>query len=161
MRIVLTKLSDRQHALEIVRGDGSRERVEVVTREFLFHDLLHYAVESAMPTQGGFWGVLARGKTLADLNDRSGEPVREHAGTLGVVEGAVGMLSGAMKRDAADADVVAAVHGYHASLGREPPPFWTERFVADVRERMRRLQGQWKATPYGESMEIVWDEPRE
>ena len=30
--------------------------------------------------------------------------------------------------------------------------------VAEVCERMRRLQGQWKATPYGETMEIAWPE---
>src|SRR5262245_9416983 len=72
MRILLTKISDERHALEVVRADGDRERVELVSREFLFHDLLHYAVEWALETQDGFWGALARGRTVKDLNDRTG-----------------------------------------------------------------------------------------
>jgi hypothetical protein len=82
MRIVLTKTSDRRHGLELVRSDGSRESVELVTREALFHDLLHYVVESSLRMQGGFWGTLASGKTMADLNDRPGESVKENADTL-------------------------------------------------------------------------------
>lgn len=39
------------------------------TRSYLVHDLLHYAVESEAGLSGGFWGNLARGKTLADMND--------------------------------------------------------------------------------------------
>jgi hypothetical protein len=58
-----------------IRGDRRREETELVTREFLFHDFLHYAIESAVGT---------------------------------------------------------------------------------VRERMRRIRGRWKATPYGKTMEIIW-----
>jgi hypothetical protein len=43
---------------------------------------------------------------------------------------------------------------------RTGPPEWcTEIFVGDVVERMRRSMGRWKATPFGESMEIAWNEP--
>lgn len=38
MRILLTKISDQNHALGLVRADGSRETVELVTREALFHE---------------------------------------------------------------------------------------------------------------------------
>jgi len=158
MRIRLTKISDQRHGLELVRRDGSREQVELATREALFHDFLHYAVESSIPTQQGFWGTLASGKTMADLNDRSGAAVAENAAVLGAVEGTVGMLTGVIKDGVPGDQVVATVRRFHEQLGRETPKWYTESFVLEVRERMRRLLGHWKATPFGESMEISWAE---
>jgi hypothetical protein len=156
MRILLTKISDQRHALELIRSDGSRESVELVTREALFHDLLHYAVESSLPTQGGFWGTLASGRSMADLNDRTGESVKENADTLYAVEGMVGMMSGVVAMPVDEA--FAKLRWFSESQGQKLPDWCTERFVAEVSERMRRLQGQWKATPYGDSMEIIWVE---
>jgi hypothetical protein len=158
MQIVLTKLSDRQHAVTIVRSDGSRDTIELVTRETLFHDFLHFAVEAAIPTQRGFWGSLASGKTFAQMNDRSGASFRENAATLAIVEGTVGMMTGAMKRAVSDEHLVAVFRRSCEELERAPPDWFDERFVVAVRERMRRLQGRWKATPYGESMEVLWPE---
>lgn len=154
MLILLTKISDQRHALEILRSDGSRERIELVTREALFHDFLHYAVESSLSTQGGFWGSLASGKTMADLNDRTGASMKERAATLYAVEAAVGMMSGII--DIPKDQALAKLRWYHETQGQAAPAWCTERFVIAVREHMRRLQGQWRATPYGESMEILW-----
>ena len=156
MRIVLKKISDQQHALEIVRTDGSREIVELVTREFLFHDLLHYSVESSLPTQHAFWGTLASGKTMSDVNDRTFEPVKENVETLALVEGIVGIMSGVMGMPVDQA--FAKLRWFSESQGQKPPEWCTENFVAEVSECMRRLQGEWKATPYGETMEIEWIE---
>lgn len=41
----------------------------------------------------------------------------------------------------------------------EPPPQWcTQAFVRNVHDRMRRLLGEWKAIPYGQTMEVRWEE---
>ena len=154
MRILLTKISDQRHTLELVRADGSRETVDLVTREALFHDLLHFAVESSLPTQGGFWGTLASGKTMPDLNDRTGESVKANADTLYRVEGIVGVTSSVVELPVEQA--FAKLLWFSESQGQALPEWCTESFVASVCEKMRRLQGQWKATPYGESMELVW-----
>lgn len=156
MRILLTKISDKRHVLEVVRSDGSREKVEFVTREFLFHDLLHYAVESSLSAQRGFWGTIASGKTIVDLNDRTGESVRENAGTLYLVEGIVGVMSGVVQMPLDQA--LAKLRWFSESQGQKLPEWCTESFVAEVSERMRRLLGQWKATAYCKSMEIAWVE---
>ena len=58
MRILLHKISDDRHTLEIVRADGRRERVDCETRSYLQHDLLHYAVETEASLAAGFWGSL-------------------------------------------------------------------------------------------------------
>lgn len=158
MLIRLTKISDQQHGVELVRNDGSRECIDLVTREALVHDFIHYSVEASIPTQGGFWGVLASGKSFAEMNDRSGESTREFAETLMMVEGMVGMMTGVIKGDLNPAQAIGAIRDYYAGIGQSAPEFLSERFVTDVRENMRKLQGHWKATPYGETMEVVWDE---
>jgi hypothetical protein len=157
MRILLTKLSDLQHRLDIVRHDGSRETIELVTREALFHDLLHFAVEASMPTQGGFWGALASGKRFADLNDRSGESVADIAATLWMVEGAVGMMTRTVELPPEQGWEKLRDDFEHQGLPL--PPWCSQPFVTDCCERMRQMLGHWKATPFGETMEIVWPEP--
>ena len=156
MRILLTKLSDRQHALEIIRTDGSREANELVTREALFHDFLHFSVETSLPTQRGFWGTLACGKTMADLNDRSGESVKGNVDTLYSVEGIVGMLTNVVELPTEQA--FARLRWFSESQQQALPAWCTESFVVATAQRMRALLGQWKATPFGESMEMEWPE---
>jgi hypothetical protein len=157
MHILLTKISGEKHSVKIVRNDRSVESLELVTREALCHDLLHYAVESALPTQGGFWGTLASGKTFSDLNDRTGQSTRENAATLYLVEGIVGVMSGITEMPVQQA--FKKLCWYSESQGQELPGWCSPEFVGDVLERMRRLQGRWRATPFGESMTITWDEP--
>lgn len=161
MLIRLTKISDQQHSVELVRSDGSRECIELVTREALVHDFIHYSVEASIPTQSGFWGVLAGGKSFDEMNDRSGESTKEFAETLMMVEGMVGMMTGVIKGDMTPNQAIATIRSYHDGTGQKTPEWLSERFVTDVREHMRRLQGHWKATPYGETMEIEWDEAKE
>jgi hypothetical protein len=156
MRILLTKISGDKHALKIVRSDRSQETIELVTREALFHDLLHHAVESALPTDGGFWGTLASGKTFADLNDRSGESTKENAATLNRVEGIVGVMTGVTEMSVDQA--FEKLGWFSETQGQEPPEWCTVSFVGDVLKRMRQLQGRWKATAYGATMEIIWVE---
>lgn len=154
MRIVLTKLTDERHTLAIVRPDGATERVECETRSMLLHDLLHHAVESEAGLQRGFWGCLARGKTLADMNDRTGAAMKDEP-EMADIEQVVGALHGSTKGWSA-ADLVAGIQRFAAGLGATMPPWLTEAFVEAVQERMRGLQGRWKATPFGGSMELDW-----
>jgi hypothetical protein len=157
MHILLTKVSGDKHVARITRSDRSHDSIELVTRETLFHDLLHYSVESLLPTQGGFWGTLASGKTFSDLNDRTGEATRENTATLYLVEGIVGVMSGITDMPVPQA--FEKLCWYSESQGEQPAVWCTMEFVEHVLERMRQLLGRWRATPYGESMDITWEEP--
>jgi hypothetical protein len=166
MRILLTRLTNERHALEIVRDDGSRDRVELETKSLWLHDFLHLAVEAEAGLQDGFWGSLAAGKTFAEMNDRiapppghpreSGEPVYEGSSML-VIEILVGALSGALKGVPLDA-LVANIRDYFVSIARagDFPTWLTADFVDRVQERVRKLVGHWNATPFGEPMELEW-----
>jgi hypothetical protein len=155
VRILFYKTSDERHVLEIVRPDGRRESEDCETRSYLVHDLLHYSVESEARLKGGFWGNLANGKTLADMNDRTGQAMAGASAEMAVIERLVGALSGAVKGRSAR-EMVAALATYAEALGTTNPAWLTEAFVAAVQERMKKLLGHWKATPYGGAMELDW-----
>jgi hypothetical protein len=155
MRILFTKLSDERHRLEIVRDEGSREGATLETRSLLLHDLLHLAVESEARLYTGFWGCLARGKTLADMNDRSGQSMREYGAEMAVLEQLVGGLTAAA-RGADAAAVLAGLQPWVEAEGRTLPPWLDEAFVVRVQARVRALLGAWRATPFGQTMTVSW-----
>ena len=156
LRIRIHKLNDAQHRLEIVRSDGRREEVVCETRSYLRHDLLHYAVESSAALESGFWGLLASGTTLARMNDRTAPP--PVAGEQGEEIAAIEQIVGALHRSEGPEapELVAGLRRFAESLGGSLPRWVTAEFVVRVREAMRSLEGRWRATRYGDVMEISW-----
>jgi len=154
MHITFRKLSDDRHALEISRDGQAPERVECETRSYLVHDLLHYAVESEARLETGFWGSLAAGKTLAQMNDRTGQSMKD-VPDMAAIEQLVGALHESTKGRSA-AEVLAGMQRFAMALGGTLPAWLTAPFIERVQERMRRLLGHWRATPYGGAMELTW-----
>ena len=127
MKIAFHKIDAERHALVIERG-GRTERVECETRSYLVHDLLHYAVESEAGLDGGFWGHLARGKTLADMNDRTGKALAGQAPELPMIEQMVGALSGAVKGRSAH-ELVTGLRRHAEAQSITIPAYLTEPFI--------------------------------
>ncbi len=155
MRILFHKVSDQRHVLEIVREGGRVERVECETRSYLVHDLLHYAVESEAKLSAGFWGSLARGTSLSQMNDRTAGAMDGASAEMRMIEQIVGAMSGAVKGGSAAA-IVASFVDNPDGLTWSIPAWFTESFVVSVQERMRRLQGHWRSTVFGGVMELAW-----
>jgi hypothetical protein len=155
MRILFKKLSNERHELAISRDLASWETVECETRSYLTHDLLHYAVEAEAGVQSGFWGRLAAGATLAEMNDRT----RSMGDEMATIEQVVGALTTSVKGRSA-AEVVAGMTRFASSLGSTMPLWLTEEFVRAVQERMRQLLGRWRATPCGSALDLTWPEGR-
>jgi hypothetical protein len=155
MRIIFSKISDVRHELRIVRVNGDTESVVCETRSTLVHDFLHFVVEQRAKLEGGFWGNLAKGKTLAEMNDRTGASMAAEAPALMDIERIVGALSGAAKGHPAG-EAVRGITRYLSALEATAPEWLTEDFVLSVQERLASVLGRWKATPYGASMELVW-----
>jgi hypothetical protein len=147
MRILLLKLSDDHHRMTVERAAGPAESVELESRSYLLHDLAHYAVEAEARIVDGFYGLLASGVSLAKLNDRT-SPI---AG------------AGLMMAESLAAPLQSLFHG---RLSRELylehgqsayPELVDEGFVDGVLGRLRRLDGQYRATRYREAMELMWN----
>jgi hypothetical protein len=155
VRILFTKISDDVHLLAIEQAGKPREEVRCETRSYLLHDLLHYAVETEARLAGGFWGSLASGKTLAQMNDRTGAGMKDADPDLATIEQIVGALHGSTKGIDA-ADLIAGLRRFAAALDQTLPDWANEALIVGVQERMRRLQGHWRATPHGGVMELAW-----
>ena len=155
MDILLTKLTNDAHRLEIVRQDGSREAATLETRSYLLHDLLHLAVETEAGLTTGFWGGLARGRTLADMNDRSGQAMGDASAELLAVEQIVGVLTSAAK-GAPAAGVLAALRSWTDAQGRALPSWLDEAFITRAQARLRGFLGHWRATAHGHTMTVAW-----
>jgi hypothetical protein len=152
MLIRLTRLTNDRHRLELVRDDGTSEARELETRSALLHDLVHYAVETEAGLEASFFGLLASGTTYEALTMTQPAANREAMQT----ELVVARIQGAAKNDAwsavdPDAFAEAIVAGCR-SLGQDPPGWVTGALIARVRERLRRVQGQWRATPFHQTL---------
>ena len=152
----LTRLSPTHHELAYAREDGSGEVVTLETKSLLFHDLLHFAVETEAGLRGSFYGKLAAGRSLAELQ---ADAMEMQAGEAAVTERVVGALTGAIQSGAEAGQVVAAYQRLEAAMGDAAPAWFDASFVERVRERVRRLTGEWKATPFGETMTLTFEAP--
>jgi hypothetical protein len=155
VKIELRKMSDLEHELTIVRPDGGRETARCETRSTLTHDLLHYAAEREAGVQTGFWGTLAAGRTLADMNDRTGVALGGSGPGVMAIERIVGPLTAAAKGAAPDA-LARRLADYLAETGDRAPDWLTPGFVAAVQQRMRRLLGAWRAVEFGQVLSLDW-----
>ena len=143
----LTRLSETRHRFEALRPDGSRDVRELETKSFLRHDLVHFALESEASLTHSFYGLLARGGE----HDKLGEPL---AGEALDTERVVGALQGVSK-DRLDPDRFAyTVRSYFRNVGEEPPVWLTADLIARAAARLRQLEGQWRALPFGETMTL-------
>jgi hypothetical protein len=141
MEVRITKLSDARHRLEVSRDDGSTERVELDSRSFLNHDLAHLAVEAELGLQLGFWGSVARGASLTGVGLKGND--------ITVAERLAGPVQSLIRVDAGPAEIQAALEAV-------APNVVDQRTGAGIHERLRRLLGQWRATPYRGEMVVTW-----
>jgi hypothetical protein len=148
----LTRLSDEAHRFAYIRPDGTGEALEVESDDALFHDLLHFAVETEAGLKGSFYGLLARIGGYAELSVGGGAAL---GGEIAVTERVVAALAEALRDQGLDADAfVEQVGGELEAYGERAPRWFNGAFALAVRDRMGRLQADWRATPVGETMEL-------
>ena len=153
LTVRLTRISPTHHRFEYVRADGSGEALELVTREFLTHDLVHYAVESEARLRGSFYGLLDKIGGYAELS-LDGAAL---GGEAQITEMIVGPLQNALGAEMQAEEVAKRITTFMTDMQLRPPRWFDAAFIETVRGRMRQLIGQWKATGFGETMELMFD----
>ncbi|HEY5009456.1 MAG TPA: hypothetical protein VII42_15765 [Caulobacteraceae bacterium] len=147
-----TRVSPDRHRFEYQRPDGTGEAFDLETHSLLFHDLLHFALETEACLHGSFYGLLARVGGYAELSVGGGAAL---GGEIAITERVVGALTGALQAEYLDADAfVARARDYLDIYDERAPRWFTPALVLAVRERIRQLEGRWRATPFGETMEL-------
>jgi hypothetical protein len=153
MLIRFTRLTNDRHRFEIVRDDGTSEAHDLETRSTLAHDLAHYAVEVEGGLSRSFYGRLAGGMTYAELTNMAPEGPEAME-----TERVVVMLQDAFKtadRGAPDPErTLLRLSSVFAAVGDERPPWLTADLLARIIERLRRVQGEWRATPFHTPLEL-------
>jgi hypothetical protein len=159
MIITLTKLTREKHRMDIARDDGSKESAELETRSLAAHDLLHYAVESAGMIEHGFYGLVAKGKTLAELNDREKMDMgSKHVADsdIGLTEIMVGPLSQLMNDKADESQALRAIEQVCGLQGVKVPPFMSIAWLSGVKKDINNLLRQWHSLRIGGTMQLHW-----
>jgi hypothetical protein len=151
MLVRLTRLTNERHRLELVRDDGTREAHELETRSTLLHDLVHYAVETEAGLNASFYGRLASGTAYAALVTEP-SPDAEALQTELVVVRVQGIAKSDSWTDVDPASLAESINAGFRSLGNRPPAWLTGDLIVRVRERLRRVQGQWRATPFHQTL---------
>ena len=141
MRVTVTKLPNGGIRWEALRSDHTKVTIRPGgPSDGLPHDLAHYAVESALGMEFGFWGCIAAGGSLRitratqrkGRNTRTGRGVlRDHAQDLAAAEDAI-------------SKAVAA---------------WTRREPSRVTDALDTMLGRWEALRRGEAFVLVWPTP--
>lgn len=139
----LHRLSAERHTLALSLDDGPVVSIELETRSFLVHDLVHWCVEAELGLDEGFWDLLASGVPLDVLNDREMPP--STFTVLNRVEGLVGPLQSYLQGRLP-----------HHLLVEALPASFTPANLRGVEARFRTALGAWKATPFGAALALTW-----
>jgi hypothetical protein len=68
MTIIFRKKKGKPHAMQCIReGQKSNQTWQRSDDFYIFHDLMHYAVETKMPLENGFFGMLKSGISIHDF----------------------------------------------------------------------------------------------
>jgi hypothetical protein len=148
--IRIKKKADGSAALSCTRTDGSVtwQRQEGVQGEFFpLHDLTHYAVETVLGIDQGFFGLIAQGW---DMEDTGGKGPR---GPLPAEAVTVEHIVGGLDAERASRTELGASE-FNALLGIRRPV--TDAELVRIRERRRELFAQWTALPAGETLVLAF-----
>ncbi len=154
LTIRFTRTSPTRHRVEFLRGDGTREEVDLETRSLLLHDLVHFAVETEARIHDGFFGRIARGVRAADLAHPEQVPGRDDE--LMTTERVVGPLQTAWRQGADPDAFTARLREYLESIDAPVPTWLDPDLVRRSMAAITRLEGQWRATPFGAAMELAF-----
>jgi hypothetical protein len=143
VEVALIKLSDRRHLVQVRRADGTTDSVELDSRDFLRHDLAHFAVERELELRDGVWGSVAAGGSL------SGDGL--DGANMALAETVSGPMQTMMRTGADTAEIFDV-------LARVAPEVASIDLATRLHARLRSLSGHWASTPYGGEMKLEWPE---
>ena len=160
LTIRIKKNADGSAALSCTRPDGTvtwQRQKGVQGRFFPRHDLTHYAVETVLGHERGFYGLVAGGWDLSDFGapwPKGRIPVE--AGTSELIVGFLDTERASGTRwDAADFNDKAAMYYREHHLDATPPTL-TDDDLARVRARRAELFARWDAVPAGSAIELTF-----
>lgn len=159
MDIELTKSAHGGSVLKCIGAGGSIAWQRNEDRSGMFfplHDLRHYAVESVLCADNGFFGLIAAGWEVIDTTGKGSR------GKLPDDTIAIEHLVGLLDAEGAGGDTTPAseLNGYTASYAAQhnhpPPRAISEQTLAEIRTLTMKLHAEWIALPPGQRMRLFF-----
>lgn len=154
MILRIKKGADGGGTMTMLRDDGT-STWQPATPYFVFHDLLHYAVESTLGFTQAFLGLVAAGRDFGDFEKGAKQwlPVEAHWAEI---------IAGQMQLERAGSttldEVATSIAAVCAGRGLAAPPI-PPGAVARIAALHRELLRQWSAVPRGDALELRWPPP--
>jgi hypothetical protein len=159
MIIRLKKDRDGRAALQCVRTDASATWKRYADRQAQFlarHDLLHFAVETELGSDNGFFGLVAQGWNIEDMDGKGARgPLPAQSVIIEHLVGLVTMDVAGAGTPPWDVDTLnAQLAAIAAEHGLGPVRPLTTADLSRVRSRARTLLERWDALTPGSTLEL-------
>lgn len=149
MRVEIVKRGDGAGVLRCTRVDGSVtwQKQEKHGAHFALHDLTHFAIETTLGYQRGFFGLIAEGWDIEDTTGKGKRgPLPDETTEA---ERIVGLFD--MERLAGALWTAEEMNGVSQAARR-----LADEEILAVRQRRGELFRQWSATPVGGTLELLF-----
>ena len=156
LQIQFTKRADGSVILRCTRDDGSVtwQKHEKHAAFYSFHDLTHYAVETALGFDKGFYGLVADGWDIEDTGGK-GKRGKPSAATI-LVEHVVGLFDRERSGGVAPLDATEFSALIEEMTGLKLREAFTEHQLTAARERIAELHREWLSIPQGSSLDLTF-----
>jgi hypothetical protein len=159
LKIEFTKRADGNTVLRCVRDDGSitwQRNQDQQAAFFPVHDLMHYAVETELGYERGFFGLISEGWNIEETTGKSARGALPNEALE--VEYLVSAFSA--ERASGAASTAQEFNELAANFARArampPPRHLSEQELARVRSRFGELAENWRRLPPGKTLELVF-----
>ncbi len=155
LTIRLAKKPDGTSVLACTRPDGSQTRQRHRHAFFPLHDLAHYAAETTLELNRGFYGLLAEGWNVTDFGTR---PLPDDAAEAALAEAIAGLLDGERATGTAPKadDFNAMLKAVLEQMGHAHDRLITAEELRAIRHRLAALSGRWTQLEAGGEMELAF-----
>ena len=157
MEIKLTKNSSGDHILSCKRNDGTITWKQV-TNFFISHDICHYAVETVIPFNNAFFGMVAAGIDIENFDlpkdqrnfQFSEEAIlAEHLVNLLTIEISQGKMENLL-------ELFSGIYEEH--VGTNLYKIVTKEKLEEIRTKFSGLMQQWRSLPENQTMTLLFEE---
>jgi hypothetical protein len=159
MRVQFSKRNDGSVVIQFFRSDGSTtwRRHDKHAIFFSYHDLTHFAVETTLGFEHGFYGLIAGGWDIADTEGKGPRGKPPHESVL--VEHIVGLLAGegaGGKPPLSAAEFNEQLRQMAANNGIPVVREFTRQELNNSRNCSRELHDRWAAVPLGATLDLIF-----
>lgn len=157
LQVQFTKRSDGNVIIRCTRQDGSVtwQRYDKQAGFFSFHDLSHLAVETVLELRDGFYGLIADGWDITEMDGKGPRGKLPYYATF--AEHMVGLVL-AERAGVAEQRTAAELNSQIEEMTGQPikNPL-TDLQLESVRERIASLFRDWAAIPAGGKLDLAFD----